>query len=297
MSKVYCLGSLSADITVNVNKLPQKGEMVKGSGIEDIPGGRGQNQAIAARYYGAEVKLLGAVGSDLYGEAIKKNLMKFGLSLEYIKTMPNETTDTKIIIRHGNDTQTILNTKLNESITEEDVDAFLDDSKKGDILLTQLELSLPVVKYAVKVASDKEMIVIINPYPATGDVVSLLPITNYLITNQKEMQDLSDIMEIEKASNSLDSLNTIVTMGEDGVYYVDEDVKFPALYPDLAIDTDAAGDIFIGAFASLIAQGKLPIEAVDFARGAASLSCLDKGGILSIKGKKEVLEAIDRDDL
>ena len=297
MKKIYCLGSLSADITVNVDKFPQKGEQVKGYGLEGIPGGRAQNQAIAAKFYGADVKLLGAIGSDLYGEAIKKNLVKFGLSLDNIKVMPNETTDTKLVIRHNNDTETIMNSKLNETISEEDVDSFLDDAKKGDILLTQFELSLPVIKYAVKLANEKEMIIIINPSPATSDVVSLLPITNYLITNQKDMSLLTDEMEIEKASNSLNSLNTIVTLGEDGVYFVDEDVKFPALYPDQAIDTDAAGDIFIGAFASLIAQDKLPIEAVDFARGAASLSCLDKGGILSIKDTKEVLKAIDRDEI
>ena len=297
MSTIYCLGSLSADISIEVDRFPSKGEQVKGYNLFTIPGGRAQNQAIAAKYYGADVKLLGAVGDDLYGKGIIENLKRFNLPITNIKIIKGSASGIKFVAKHNSETETIINSSAADQIFEEDVDSFLDDAKEGDILLTQLELSLPVIKYAIKLANDKNMSVILNPTPATEDAIPLLPNINYVISNKNDLNVLTGIMEIEKASNYLKSLNTIVTLGEDGVYFVDEDVKFPAITPEKAVDTDAAGDIFIGSFASLISQGIKPIEAVDFARGAASLSCLDAGGILSIKEKNEVLKAIGREEL
>lgn len=297
MSTIFCLGCLTQDINVNVEKFPQKGEQVKGYGLETIPGGKAQNQAIAARFYGADVKLLGAIGDDLYGEAIKKNLTSYNVPIDNIKTVKGVASAIKLIARFNGEKQVIRDTSLDDSIFEEDVYTFLEGAKKGDILLTSLELSVPIVKYALKLANDKEMIIILNLAPATKDVIQLLPLCNYVVINDRDLITLTDAIELEKASNSLKSLNTIVTLGEKGVYFVDEDVKFPALYPESAIDSYAAGDIFIGAFACLLSQGKHAIEAVDFGRGAASLSCQSKGGILSIKDKSQVLKAIDRDDL
>ena len=297
MSTIYCIGCLTQDINVSVERFPQKGEQVKGFGLVTIPGGKAQNQAIAARYYGADVKLLGTIGDDLYGEAIKKNLTSYDVPIDNIKTVKGAASAIKIIARHNGEKQVIRDTSLDDSIYEEDIYNFLSSAKKGDILLTSLELSVSDVKYALKLASDKEMIIILNLAPATQDIIQLLPLCNYLIINERELIDLTDTIELEKASNSLKSLNTIVTLGEKGVYFVDEDVKFPALNPESAVDSYAAGDIFIGAFACLLSQGKHAIEAVDFARGAASLSCQSKGGILSIKDKAMVLKAIDREDL
>lgn len=297
MSTIYCIGCLTQDINVNVERFPQKGEQVKGYGLETIPGGKAQNQAIAARYYGADVKLLGTIGDDLYGEAIKKNLTSYNVPIDNIKTVKGAASAIKLIARSHGEKQVIRDTSLDDSIYEEDILSFLDTAKKGDILLTSLELSVSIVKYALKLASDKEMIIILNLAPATHDVIQLLPLCNYVILNERNLMELTGSIELENASNSLKSLNTIITQGNDGVYFVDEDVKFPALNPDKVVDTYAAGDIFIGAFACLLSQGKRAIEAVDFARGAASLSCQSKGGILSIKEKSLVLKAIDRDDL
>ena len=156
---------------------------------------------------------------------------------------------------------------------------------------------MAVTKYALKLANEKKLLVILNPSPVNDEAINLLSLCDYVILNETELSEITGVINIEKATKYLKSLNTIVTLGENGVYFPDENVKFDALCKDMVVDTTGAGDIFIGAFASMIAKDKRPIEALDFARGAASLSCTKEGVIESIPDINDVLKLIEREDL
>ena len=296
MKRIFVIGSLNIDLSVEVDHFPQKGETILGSNTSMVPGGKGGNQAIAASFYGGDVRMLGAVGKDIFGETIISNLKKYGVNTDSIKVIDDESTGMAFISLTKSDNQIVVAPGANYRVSIEDVDSFIYDAKEGDLLVIQLELPLEVVRYAIDHAFEKHMLIILNPAPATEAVVSLLPKCDYVIPNESELTILTGIMEIEKASKSLKSLNTIVTLGSKGVYYPDEDVRFEAIEPEKAIDTVGAGDCFIGAFAAEIALGRKPIEAIDFARGASSLSCQKKGTSGALHDRDAVNKAIERDE-
>jgi len=288
------MGSLNMDLSLETKRFPQAGETLMGENYIASPGGKGENQAIAAAYYGSDVKILGAVGDDHFGEEIKLNLKKFKVDVSNVLVKSEARTGVAFITVAHTDNTIVVSPGANALVNEDDVDRFLEDAQEGDIFVSQLELPLSTVSYALQIAKNRKMKTILNPSPATDKILDVLPLCDFLIPNQSELFILRDTIDVAKASKQDTALNTIVTLGDKGVHYIDEDVKFKAYEPENAIDTTGAGDCFIGAFASMIARGEKVIHAVDFARCAASLSCQKRGTSEALRPFSEVEKAMEK---
>ena len=286
--RIYVLGSLSMELEMELDHFPRRGEELYGVGIHHNPGGKGGNQAIAASFYSGDVKLLSSVGIGAFSKDIIENLKSFNVNTENIKRVDVHTGTTIHMTSQGQ--REIINSSgANDYINEEDISLFLSDAKKGDIFITQLELPMVTIKYAISFAKAKGMTIILNPAPASTEITDILYDVNYLIPNEEEYKIITGgTLDLSQASLSMPNLNTIVTLGSDGVYWIDKDLRFSALEVDKAIDSRGAGDAFIGAFAAMLAEGKEVTYAIAFARTVASLSCQVRGVSNGLKPKEEI---------
>ncbi|MCR5741495.1 MAG: ribokinase [Gammaproteobacteria bacterium] len=297
MKNIYIMGNLNLDINIELDKFPTKGETVRGRHLVTRPGGKALNQSCTAAHFGAQVSVLSSVANDLYGINIIEHLKFNKVNTDFVKMINDTATGIAFLAKNDKDKEIIKTEGTSKYMYEEDVDAFLEPASEGDLLLVNLEFPLPVVQYAIKLANEKKLVVVFNPSPAIEEAIDFLPSCDYVILNERELLVLTGIMEIEKASNFLKSLNTIVTLGEKGVYFPDENVKFDALFKDEVIDNSGAGDVFMGSFAFMIANGSKPIEAIDFARAVASYSCTKATISENLLSKEEALTLIKREDL
>ncbi len=298
MSNVYIVGRLSVDIKIDVNRFPTKNEVVMGTNAGFSAASKAEVEAITLSKLSTGAKLLGAVGSDVYGREIVNTLKKYpSIDLTHIKEIEGEASGICFVLSNNKSYEKVRTLGANTKITEENVHDFLESAKEKDILLTDLELGPVLTKYTLKEARDKKMTIIFNPSPVDKNAIDLLNFADYLILDEDDFNNLRSQVELEYFTKELKSLNTIVTLGSAGVYCPDEDVRFSAFFADQAVDTRRADAIFIGAFISMIKDGHKMIEAIDFARGAASLSCTRRGTYESIPERAEVLKLIKREDL
>lgn len=285
MSKrLFVLGSINTDLVINTPYIPQQGETLMGSGFFTAHGGKGANQAVAASRSEASVLMCGAVGDDEFGRLAKQSLVDEGIDCKYVKTIDNCSSGVAVIIVNDGDNRIILDPGANYSVSKEDVDAFLNNSESGDIFLTQLELPIDVVSYALKRAKEKGLYVVLNPAPCHKEIVSSLKYVDLLIPNETECAQLGGIDKLKR-----DDLTIIVTLGSKGYRIINRsmDETYPCLKVK-AIDTTAAGDTFIGALLAMLLEGTSLVDAAKYASKAASIACTRKGAQPSIPYKREL---------
>lgn len=285
MSKrLFILGSINTDLVITTPYMPAKGETLIGGGFFTAHGGKGANQAVAAARSGAEVLMCGAVGDDDFGKSAKQSLIDEGIDCSFVKVVPNCPSGIAMIILSSGDNRIILDTGANYKITNEDVDKFLAKSEPGDVFLTQLEVPIPVVGYALKKAKEKGLFVVLNPAPANKEVIPFLPYVDLITPNETECELLGGE---EKLLG--DGLTLIVTLGEKGFRVIND--KIDETYPCIKIkpvDTTAAGDTFLGAMLAKLLKGTDLVESAKYGSKAASIACTRKGAQPSIPTLKEV---------
>ena len=284
MSKIYVLGSLNMDVVIESDRAPQNGETITGRNFRTCPGGKGLNQAIAAAKLGADVRMLGAVGDDVFGQAMKNALKDNNVNIKDIKTLKGEVSGIAIIQLIKGDNRITLDLGTNLKIQNNDVDAFLADATKGDVFLTQLENNIDTVGYALKVAKSKGMITILNPAPANEKIVKYLEFVDIFTPNETEY----DAFE----SDNFYVKNVVITRGGDGYEYITKDNIIKGSAPQVdVIDTTGAGDTFNGALAYKLSLGEeLNKKTLDFATRAASISVTRLGSSVSSPTLEEVLK-------
>ena len=215
-----------------------------------------------------------------------KNLSDLNVNVQNIKRVEGVSTGIAVIILSQNDNRIILDKGANGHVCEKDVDLFLGNANEGDIFLTQLEIPIKVVGYALKKAKEKKLITILNPAPATKDVVEYLKDVDIITPNETEM-------EILGGKNGLIDCGIekiITTLGGKG--YEICDGKNITAYPCIKVtpvDTTAAGDTFCGGLAVGLANGDSLENACKYGSKAASIACTKKGAQMSIPTKEEVL--------
>lgn len=287
MSKrLFVLGSINTDIVINTPYIPNQGETLMGSGFFTAHGGKGANQAVAASRSDASVLLCGAVGDDEFGRLARQSLIDEDIDCKYVKTIDNCSSGVAVIIVNDGDNRIILDSGANYKVSKEDVDAFLNNSEKGDIFLAQLELPIDVVSYALKKAKEKGLYVVLNPTPTNKEIVSSLKYVDLLIPNETECEQLGGIDKLKR-----DDLTIIVTLGSKGFRIVNHsmDETYPCLKVDV-IDTTGAGDTFIGALLAMLLEDTSLVESAKYASKAASIACTRKGAQPSIPYKRELIK-------
>ncbi len=275
--KVFIVGNLSMDLSMELDHLPKRGENISDVDISHTPAGKGLIEAISSSFYGAETYILGSIGVGAFGNHILDKLNEYNVNTKYIKRIEKHTGINVVMMSNG-ESEIITSPGANKEINEEDISRFLENACEEDVLVTSLELPMVSIKYAVSLAKSKGLKIILNPTPLDLKITDVLYDIDYLILNEMEYKELTgQSINISNASIKVDSLNTIVTLGERGVYWIDNDLKFDAIEPENVVDDRYALDFFIGSFASQVALGKEITYSIAFARTVASLSTHSKG--------------------
>ena len=299
-AKIAVVGSLNMDLVVRAPHMPVPGETVIGSDFRTIPGGKGANQAVAAARLGAQVTMIGRVGDDDFGQAQLRNLGELGIDTTHVIVDPEAPTGIALITLDASGQNSIvLAPGANMRLTREDINAAQDAILQSDVLVLQLESPLEVVAYAIDVAHAEGVKVILNPAPARPLPKETLTRLDYLVPNERETAlltgiEATDINSAKKAAERLhgEGVGTVIlTLGDRGAFLAsaEESVHVPG-YQVEVVDTTAAGDAFVGAFAVAVAQGQSLAEAVRYANAAGALAVTRLGAQPSLPTRREVEE-------
>ncbi len=295
---VLIVGSLNMDLIVNTMHHPVIGETVLGGKFSTAPGGKGANQAISAARMGAKVTLIGRVGCDGFGEELRAAAIKDGIDTTYITIDELSATGIALITVDSEGRNTIVVASgANSNLTPDQLYREEDAFAAADVFVTQLENPLETINEAIKMAVKHNLVVILNPAPARPLSTELLSQVDYLIPNEIEAMQITGETSIASAIDKLLQMgvrNLIITLGEQGVLIATArgQEKLPA-YHVKAVDTVAAGDAFVGTFASGLADNLSVVSAVRLGIAAAGISVTRPGAQPSLPTLTEVKEFIN----
>jgi ribokinase len=298
MPRVCVVGSANVDFTVALPRLPSPGETISGGTLLVNLGGKGANQAVAARRLGGEVKMIGCVGDDADGRRIGEGLAAAGIGVEGLLVSRDASTGTALIMVDAQGrNQIAVAPGANHRLTVEMVTPFTETIAWADVVVCQLETPLTVVRWALGEARRRNIATILNPAPVQALGPEIVFLTDYLTPNEHEAAALAGITvdSLESAREAALRLRgrgagaVLVTLGARGVLAWDgRDVAhFPA-FPVEAADTTAAGDAFNGALAVGLAAGGTLEQAIPLANAAAALACTKRGAQDSLPERAEV---------
>ena len=298
---ITVFGSTGLDQIGTVPRLPGPGETVLGGVFATAPGGKGSNQALAARRAGSDVKHVGAVGTDLFAAEATALLRAGGVDLSALKTAPGATAVAMIFVdAHGENCIAVL-PGANASITPADADTALGSLPRGSIVMLQQEITQAATERALDIAKANGLVSILNTAPYLETTPALAPKASILIANETEFELLSGrgIGDLDAAMTDWaqqHSQTVIVTLGGDGAKAVTADgqrIAVPAM-PIKPVDTVGAGDTFCGYLAAGLDAGLDLEAAMRRAAVAASLACLKPGAQPAIPMASEVSAAMTK---
>lgn len=297
--KILVIGSLNMDMVIPVRELPQKGETILGGSPDYIPGGKGANQACAAGKLGGSVTMLGKVGRDEMGKALKANLAAAGVDVSQVEETPDAPTGMAVIyVSESGSNSIVVVPGANGLCDAGCIEANEALIAAHDIIVLQLEIPYEAVFRAIQLAKKHRKLVVLNPAPAPDSLPEeVIASLDYFTPNETEMAKIAGlpvggVEEAVAAGKKLvaEGVGTVLaTLGEAGALLVtkDEARVIPSLRVK-AVDTTAAGDTFNGAFVTALAEGMDEAEAIAFGNKAAAISVTRKGAQTSIPTRDEV---------
>lgn len=294
MKNVFVLGSINFDLTVRTERIPQKGETTCGHGFIANSGGKGANQAVAVSKLGGNAKFIGAVGNDFFGDECVNSLKKYNVDTSFVSVVDGSTGTAVIVVENG-DNRIIIDHGANFAIDKQKtLQIIRDNVQLGDVFVTQLEIAPDLVEEGLVVAKQCGAITVLNPAPAVNVTDKMLANADYVIPNETEAQiicgilpqNLQDLHKVDKMLQSRGAKNVIVTLGGSGCYACGE--IFPIPNKVTTVDTTAAGDTFVGALCTKLAEGVNVKDAIDFCQRASALTVTRYGAQLSIPYLEEL---------
>ena len=298
--RITVVGSVNMDLVFRTPRMPAVGETLHGHEFRQIPGGKGANQAVAAARQGAQVSFIGAVGDDGFGSFSHDCLAAEGMELSHLAKVPGVATGVAgILVEDSGNNSIVLAAGANATLSTTQIEAATATIAGAQLLVCQLETPLETVTRAIEIARAKNVKVILNPAPARALSDALLGQVDYLILNETEASQLSGVSVIDQASAKAAAEQilkrgtgtVLLTMGEHGALVTDANGShfIPAVKVDV-VDTTAAGDTFVGAFAVGIANGLSLLDASREAQYTAALTVTKLGAQTSIPQRQQVLE-------
>ena len=297
-AKVVVIGSLNMDLVTRAPRLPKGGETLIGQSFTTVSGGKGANQAVAAARLGAQVSMIGCVGNDAYGEALRGALLAERIDCRAVSTVDGSSGVALIVVDDSSQNSIVIVPGANGALTAETIDRFDLVIRAADVLICQLEVPDASVGHALKRGRELGKTVILNPAPASRPLPSdWYASIDYLIPNESEASALSglsvDSLDTAQAAATrliaLGAGKVIITLGAQGSLFADGQrfEHFPAPVVK-AVDTTAAGDTFVGGFAAALAAGNDEAQAIRFGQVAAALSVTRAGAQPSIPALSDV---------
>lgn len=295
---ILVLGSSNVDLILKVPRFNHPGETLRAESLTTVFGGKGANQAIAAKQLGGEVALITRLGDDHYGRSYRRYLIKKGLNSKSIfldKKTPtgiafielNPEGENRIVVAQGS----------NQFLSTDDLKKCSSLFKKTKIFVAQLEIPFETVTMGLKMAKDSGALTLLNPSPSRPLPPALLSLVDFLVPNELEAQALTDLkmkskQDLPKIAESLlkrGIKNAVITLGSKGLYFKNEREEiWMKAFKVKVVDTTAAGDAFMGGLACALFENRPIREALRFANAAGALATTKLGAQPSLPSRKQI---------
>jgi ribokinase len=296
--RILVVGSSNTDMIIKLDRIPRPGETILGGELVTAAGGKGANQAVGAARAGGQVTFIARVGQDMFGDQALAGFVKDGINVDYVtrdKTNPSGVA--LIFVAKDGENSIAVAGGANAKLSPADVRKATAAFAGANVLVMQLETPLETVQAAADLAAKAGLRVILNPAPAQPLPDKLLNRVSILTPNETEAELLTGIAVKDDASAAAAAAKlrtrgvqtVIITLGARGAYVATESGE--QLVPGFkvkAVDTTAAGDIFNGALAVAMAEGKPLKLAVRFANAAAAISVTRLGAQPSAPTRPEI---------
>lgn len=302
--RIVVIGSSNVDFVMTMERLPQRGETITDATFGQTFGGKGANLAVGAARAGGDVWLVNCVGDDAFGPAIQKNLQEAGVHTDYVFLEENVATGAALVMvdRQGENYLSVA-PGANYRLTPDRVAAVCPLVAEAALVALQYEVLPETLYAAIDLAHSLGKPVLFNLAPARPfDLIYLSRVT-YLVVNEVEAQALCGfaVDGPDRAAEAADVLRehgaraVIITLGAEGAHLAAPDLRthLPA-FPVEAVDTTAAGDIFCGALATALVEGRSLLDAARFASAAAALSVTRVGAQPSAPSRQEIDSLLKR---
>ncbi|MDN3241694.1 ribokinase [Glycomyces tritici] len=298
---VVVIGSANLDLVYEVERIPAPGETVLSRGLASFPGGKGNNQAIAAARAGAETRFIAALGRDAAADELAAQARAAGITL--LDRRVDAPTGTAVIfVDRKGENSIVVNSGANAALVDL-TEAELAEIAAADVMVVQLETPLDTVTAAIRAARAADTVVVLNAAPSGAFPEALLAEVDILIVNEHEAAELAG----EPAGTGERSLmsvltahgcDVVITLGADGAFVGGRgaDPVKVAAFPVEVKDTTGAGDVFVGAFAASLdrtADERSLVAATEFATAASAIAVQRKGAGPSIPTLDEVRSLLD----
>ena len=283
--EIIVAGSIIMDQVFRLDHIPRPGESMLAKDVITCPGGKGANQAVGAARLGANVKMIGRVGNDAFGQTMRDSLVAAGVDIAGLKVDKKSPTGVALImLAEGIDNSIVVNAGANMQVSPKDIDAV--EFTGASALLVQLEIPLETVEHAMRRARQAGLLVVLDPGPARECPSSIIAMADVLTPNETEAETLTgyrvtDRSSAEKAAKKLLRLGpkrVILKMGARGVVVGDESgCSFWPIVKVDAVDTTAAGDAFCAALTVKLAGQEMFEKALTYAIYAGALATTKLG--------------------
>jgi ribokinase len=296
--KVIVVGSSNTDMIIKLDRIPKPGETILGGEFVTAAGGKGANQAVAAARAGGVVTFVARVGEDMFGEKAIAGFVQDKIQVNFIKRDPVAPSGVALIFvaRSGENSIAVAG-GANARLSPADVKAAKAAFSGASSLVMQLETPVETVQAAAEIAARAKVPVILNPAPARKLPDELLKRVSIITPNETEAELLTGVSVGDEASavRAAESLllrgveTVILTLGARGAFVCNSSCR--ELVPGFrvkAVDTTAAGDVFNGALAVALGEGRALLEAVRFANAAAAISVTRLGAQPSAPKRAEI---------
>jgi len=284
--EILVIGAVNMDLVIKAPRMPRIGESLLSEDFKMIPGGKASNYAVAIKKLGGKANLIAKVGNDTFGKTLIESLEQLGVDSSYISK------------------NSIGGANMDWS--KEDINLRENLFRKSRLLLISLEIPLEIVDYALSMAHQYNLKIILDPGPYQRGSVSLLPKVEIISPNETEAEALTgervtNLNSAKRASQKLLRMgvkSVVMKLGQKGALLVNKDSEeyFPGIKVPV-VDTTAAGDAFTGALAYvylIYLKGGNLREAVKYANYVGALTVTKFGAQPSIPEKSEVKEFIKR---
>jgi ribokinase len=299
MTRVYVVGNSVADLTLSVRRSPRPGESVLAESISRTPGGKGLNQAVAARRAGADVAFVSAIGTDATGIEIEAALSGEHFSDLRLLKLPLATDVSILTVTADGENSIVTTVGCTQASSAIEVTNCLRDLRLGDYVLLQGNLSSDSTNAIVDFARACGSKVVVNAAPWHWEGTRILEKCEGVIANEGEIRDISGMREAGPAASWLQSRGpawVIVTLGARGCLLASKDgITFFEGKPAKAKDTSGAGDVFSGVLVASIALGNSLEEGIDAAQRAASLTVERAGTYTAIPSVAELNDIVNQE--
>lgn len=297
--KIVILGVFVADTSYRAERMPRIGETILGNGFVLGPGGKGSNQAVAAARAGGNAHFVSRLGKDAFADIALETWRNAGVTPVVTQHGDSYTGAAFIFVDDNTgDNAIIVSPGAAREISVEDIEARGNLIEGAGIFVTQLEQPVDAAFRALEIARGARVRTILNPAPAADLPPGMLALCDFVTPNESEAEGLTGIpvASVEDADRAAEALlaagagAAIITLGENGAYYRDASasVHVPAFAAGEVVETTGAGDAFNGGFATALAEGQAPVDAVRFACAAAGISVTRPGTAPSMPSRREI---------